>query len=366
MDAGRKRAILASRLDATSAIVGAIGAAARAGPPEGPRQRIRDRHLRRPARRRAEREARDRATSFLAGVVVAWERAARAAEAHGVRVVLARTALIVAPEALGVAADRCRSGSSSAVRWAPAASGSPGSTSTTRSGCTGSRCRSRRSAARSTWSRRSRAASASSPGRSAEPSTGRAGCRIPACAIRLLLRDQATLLHRVPSGPPGRPIAAGYRFRFPTSTRRWPTSSADRDPDGTGSPSAVPIIGPCPSCGAGSIPPPRGPRQPRRDGGPGRRPARPPGDASRGAAPAATSARSRATRARQAAGPRADRPTARPGRGIPRAEPARRDGPVRRRGARRRDRHRHRPDRGNHLRRSSPTTRRSRAAPTTR
>jgi hypothetical protein len=38
--------------------------------------------------------------SFLAGVVIAWERAAKAAETLGVRVALARTALIVAPEAL--------------------------------------------------------------------------------------------------------------------------------------------------------------------------------------------------------------------------------------------------------------------------
>jgi uncharacterized protein (TIGR01777 family) len=38
--------------------------------------------------------------SFLATVVVAWEEAARAAAAHGVRVVNARTALIVASEAL--------------------------------------------------------------------------------------------------------------------------------------------------------------------------------------------------------------------------------------------------------------------------
>ena len=38
--------------------------------------------------------------SFLAVVVGAWEQAARAAEAFGIRVVLARTALIVAPEAL--------------------------------------------------------------------------------------------------------------------------------------------------------------------------------------------------------------------------------------------------------------------------
>ena len=38
--------------------------------------------------------------SFLARVVVAWEEAAKAAERLGVRVVTARTALIVAPEAL--------------------------------------------------------------------------------------------------------------------------------------------------------------------------------------------------------------------------------------------------------------------------
>ena len=55
--------------------------------------------------------------------------------------------------------------------------------------------------------------------------------------------------------------------------------------------------------------------------------------------------------ARQAAGPRADRPPARPGIRLPRAEPARRDRPVRRRRAGRRDRHRHRPDRGHDLRR---------------
>ena len=46
------------------------------------------------------------------------------------------------------------------------------------------------------------------------------------------------------------------------------------------------------------------------------------------------------SRARQAAGPRADRPPARPGLGVPRAEPARRERPVRRRGAGRRHRHR--------------------------
>ena len=71
-------------------------------------------------------------------------------------------------------------------------------------------------------------------------------------------------------------------------------------------------------------------------------------------------------RARQAAGPRAHRPADRPRLGVPRAEPARRHRPLRRRRARGRHRHRHRPRRGHDLRRSSPTTRPSRAAPTTR
>jgi uncharacterized protein (TIGR01777 family) len=96
---GRKRAILQSRLDATGAIVGAMGrlpAAARpkvlvnasgidvfGDRPEGEMS-----------------EDSPPGDSFLAGVVQAWEVAARAAEPLGVRVVLARTALIVAPGAL--------------------------------------------------------------------------------------------------------------------------------------------------------------------------------------------------------------------------------------------------------------------------
>ena len=56
------------------------------------------------------------------------------------------------------------------------------------------------------------------------------------------------------------------------------------------------------------------------------------------------------SRARQAAGPRADRPAARSRLGVPRAEPARGDRPVRRRRAGRRHRHRHRAGRGDDVR----------------
>jgi uncharacterized protein len=96
---GRKRAILRSRLDATGAIVGAMS---RVAPTDRPRVLINasgiDIFGDRPAGEMTEESA--PGDSFLAGVVVAWEDAAMAAEALGVRVVLARTALIVAPEAL--------------------------------------------------------------------------------------------------------------------------------------------------------------------------------------------------------------------------------------------------------------------------
>jgi uncharacterized protein (TIGR01777 family) len=94
-----KRAILQSRLDATGAIVEAMSRL-----PTGDRPRVLvnasgidifgD---------RSEGEMTEDSPpgdSFLADVVLAWEAAARAAEPLGVRVVLARTALIVAPEAL--------------------------------------------------------------------------------------------------------------------------------------------------------------------------------------------------------------------------------------------------------------------------
>lgn len=94
----RKRAILRSRLDATEAIVGGLGRLPAADRPtvlvnasgidifgDQPDGELT--------------EDSPPGDSFLAGVVVAWERAARAAEPLGVRVVLARTALIVAPEA---------------------------------------------------------------------------------------------------------------------------------------------------------------------------------------------------------------------------------------------------------------------------
>jgi uncharacterized protein (TIGR01777 family) len=96
---GRKRAILQSRLDATGAIVGAIG-----GLPTARRPNVLvnasgiDVYGDRPQGEMTEESP--PGDSFLATVVVAWEEAARAATAHGVRVVNARTALIVAPEAL--------------------------------------------------------------------------------------------------------------------------------------------------------------------------------------------------------------------------------------------------------------------------
>ena len=96
---GHKRAILASRLDTTNAIVEAIG---RLPAPDRPKVLVNasgiDVYGDRPGVELD--ESAQPGDSFLSGVVVAWERAAQAADTHGVRVVLARTALIVAPEAL--------------------------------------------------------------------------------------------------------------------------------------------------------------------------------------------------------------------------------------------------------------------------
>ncbi|HEX3427652.1 MAG TPA: TIGR01777 family oxidoreductase, partial [Candidatus Limnocylindrales bacterium] len=96
---GRKRVILGSRLAATNAIVDAIG---RLSPAERPKVLVNasgvDVYGDRPSGELT--EGSEPGNSFLAGVVVAWEAAARRAESFGVRVVLARTALIVAPEAL--------------------------------------------------------------------------------------------------------------------------------------------------------------------------------------------------------------------------------------------------------------------------
>jgi len=94
-----KRAIGQSRLVATSAIVEAMD---RLPPADRPRVLVNasgiDIYGDRPDGEMTESSA--PGDSFLAGVVVAWEGAAKAAETLGVRVVLARTALIVAPEAL--------------------------------------------------------------------------------------------------------------------------------------------------------------------------------------------------------------------------------------------------------------------------
>ena len=96
---GRKRAILQSRLDATGAIVDAIG---RLPAADRPQVLVNasgiDVYGNRPEGEMTEESP--PGDSFLAMVVVAWEEAARTATAHGVRVVNARTALIVAPEAL--------------------------------------------------------------------------------------------------------------------------------------------------------------------------------------------------------------------------------------------------------------------------
>jgi len=95
---GRKRAILQSRLDATGAIVEAIR---RLPVEERPKVLVNaagiDVYGNRPDGELTEDSP--PGDSFLAGVVVAWERAAMEAAELGVRVVLARTALIVAPEA---------------------------------------------------------------------------------------------------------------------------------------------------------------------------------------------------------------------------------------------------------------------------
>jgi uncharacterized protein (TIGR01777 family) len=94
-----KHAISASRLDATRAIVEAIE---RTPPGQRPKTLVNasgiDVYGDRPTGVMTEDSA--PGDSFLARVVVAWEHAARTAAASGVRVVHARTALIVAREAL--------------------------------------------------------------------------------------------------------------------------------------------------------------------------------------------------------------------------------------------------------------------------
>jgi uncharacterized protein (TIGR01777 family) len=96
---GHKRAILVSRLDATGALVEAMR-----GLPAAERPSVLvnasgiDVYGDRPSTEMTEEAV--PGETFLARVVVAWELAARAAEELGVRVVTARTALIMAPEAL--------------------------------------------------------------------------------------------------------------------------------------------------------------------------------------------------------------------------------------------------------------------------
>jgi uncharacterized protein (TIGR01777 family) len=96
---GHKRAILDSRLDATGALVETIGRLREA---ERPGVLVNASGIDVYGDRAAGEvtEASPPGDTFLAGVVVEWERAASAAEELGVRVVTARTALIVAPDAL--------------------------------------------------------------------------------------------------------------------------------------------------------------------------------------------------------------------------------------------------------------------------
>jgi uncharacterized protein (TIGR01777 family) len=93
-----KRAIRSSRLEATGAIVDALG---RLPATDRPKVLVNasgiDIYGDRPDGELTEDSP--PGDSFLAGVVVAWEEAAKAAGKLGVRVVTARTALIVAPEA---------------------------------------------------------------------------------------------------------------------------------------------------------------------------------------------------------------------------------------------------------------------------
>jgi hypothetical protein len=96
---GHKRAILQSRLDATRAVVEAMSRLAAA---DRPRVLVNASGIDVYGDRPDDEMTEDAppGDSFLARVVVAWEEAAMAAETLGVRVVTARTALIIAPEAL--------------------------------------------------------------------------------------------------------------------------------------------------------------------------------------------------------------------------------------------------------------------------
>ena len=96
---GHKRAILQSRLDATGAVVEAMS---RLPAADRPKVLVNASGIDVYGDRPDDELTEDSppGDSFLAHVVVAWEDAATPAETLGIRVVTARTALIVAPEAL--------------------------------------------------------------------------------------------------------------------------------------------------------------------------------------------------------------------------------------------------------------------------
>jgi hypothetical protein len=212
---GHKRAILQSRLDATSAIVEAIR---RTPADHRPRTLVNasgiDVYGDRPTGIMT--ESSTPGDSFLAGVVVAWEAAAREAETAGVRVVHARTALIVAPEALAwrlillpfrlFLGGRLGSGHQQ-FTWIHAAD------------------------AIGLYDRAVRDASIAGPLNMVAPEVptqaelaraiGRAMHRpavfpMPALLLRLALWGQADIVLHGRNATPERALAAGYQFAFPT------------------------------------------------------------------------------------------------------------------------------------------------------
>ena len=209
-----------SRLDATRRHRRSDEPAAGGRAPEGARERLRHRHLRRPPRRRDDR-------GVAAGrLIPRWRRRGvgarqrRRPRGSVSAWPLARTALIVAPEALAWRWSSCHSGCSSAGRSDRAGSDSPGSMSTMPSVSTSSRSASR-SSGRSTWSHPRYRPSAISRARSAARCTDRRPSRLRPSSLRLALWGQADIVLMADVAVPAKGLAAGYEFRS-SDRRRGP------------------------------------------------------------------------------------------------------------------------------------------------